>query len=141
MKLHLQIGTFVLFVICISGLCCSGRSNPGVSEGAKNRGDASEETIPYEIVENEERPDGKCLMQLVVSETASQQEVLKLAEILRQKYTGKLGSICVFDSREALRRRLDAAYPEKELIRHWLIEIEGDTGPEHVKWIAEGRDH
>src|SRR4029077_11052101 len=66
-----------------------------------------------------------------------------LAESLRQEYSGRFATICIFDSREASQRRTDESYPEKELSRHWLVVVDwgGDTGSkEEIRWVAEGRD-
>ncbi len=104
-------------------------------------GGGSEKTMPYEVLEKKHRPDGKFIMSLLVSETATKEDVMKLAESLRREHAGKIASISIFDSSEAWRRHLDETYPEKELSRHWLLVIDGDrSGGEEIRWVAEGRN-
>lgn len=106
---------------------------------------ANEKTISYEVLKKVKRGDGKLVMELLVSEAASKQEVLKLAESLQREYGGKYAYIDIFDSREAWQRRPDESYPEKEFRRHYLVQIAGvDMGwkdSQEIHWLAEGRDH
>jgi len=84
------------------------------------------------------------MIDVLVSEAAPKQDIMKLAESLRDQHAGKYAVICIFDSREAQRRREDLTYPENELSRHWLVVIDwgGDTGSkEEIRWVADGRDH
>jgi hypothetical protein len=104
---------------------------------------ASEQTIPYEVLKKDKRRDGKLIIELLVSESAKKDEVMKLAESLRREYAGRYAFISIFDSREAARRREDFSYPERELSRHWLVVVDwgGDTrSREEIRWVAEGRD-
>jgi hypothetical protein len=106
----------------------------------------AEPTIPYEVLKNTKRPNGQFDMYVVVSEAASREDVLKLAESLRREHAGKYATISIFDPREACQaaHRLDEKYPAKELARHWLVAIVADPAfndGQEIKWVAEGRDH
>ncbi len=104
-------------------------------------GGKEEKTIPYEILKKEKRRgDGKLFLEVLVSEAAPKQEVLKLAESLRREHSGKFADISIYDSREAFQRQFNETYPEKKLLRHNLVVIAGDLG-EKIRWIGEGRDH
>jgi hypothetical protein len=124
------------------------------SEAKSADGPAAEgDTIPYEVLRKEKRRgDNKLAIDVLVSETASRPEVMKLAEQLRREYDGKFATICIWDSREAWRKHpamlkaslegktgKDMPYDEKELDRHWLVVISGYLGQE-IRWVAEGRD-
>jgi hypothetical protein len=122
------VGFFVLFLFLY---CLNSKSSLGQKR--------TESTIPYQIVKSVKRLDGKLIMEVIVSETASQKEVLDLAENLRQEYAGAFASIIIFDSHEAWRRHLDMTYPEEELSKHWLVNIADFLGGEEVRWVAEGR--
>jgi hypothetical protein len=109
--------------------------------GGKQGADGNEKTIPYEVLKKEKRRgDGKLFLEVLVSEAAPKQEVMKLAESLRRQHARKFAHICIYDSREAFQRQFDETYPEKELDRHNLVVIAGDLG-EEIRWIGEGRDH
>ena len=105
-------------------------------EGEESR----KKNIVYEVLKNKKRGDGKVFLDVLVSETASKQDVLRLAESLRREHAGKFATIGIYDSREAFQRQADEAYPEKDLLRHSLVVISGDLG-EEIRWIGEGRDH
>jgi len=114
------------------------------SQEERRKQEEADKTISYEVLENvPRRLDGKLLMDLLVSEAASRQEVMKLAESLHRKYVGKYAYMSIFDSREAQRRQRDETYPEKQLSQHWLVTMDGGlTGSKaEILWIAEGRDH
>ena len=132
----------------------------GMILGCRGGDKATENTIPYEVLKNEKhRGDGKLVLEVLVSEAASKQDVLKLAESFRQQHAGKFFSISIYDSRAAYLREielntpaeLDKAFasPEKkrewlkavkELQRHWLVSISVNDG-EEIRWHGEGRDH
>jgi hypothetical protein len=99
----------------------------------------SGKTIPYDVLEKKSRADGKQIMSLLVSETESREDVMKLADSIRREHGGKIASISIFDSREAWRRHLDETYPETELTRHWLVQIGDGLGGEDVRWVAKER--
>jgi hypothetical protein len=105
----------------------------------------SDGVISYEVLKKTEKR-GDIILDVLVSEDASKEEVMKLGEKLRKKYSdklGKLGVICIYDTREAQRRRTDDSYPETELSKHWLVVISGlESDPvKQVRWVAEGRGH
>jgi hypothetical protein len=105
----------------------------------------NEKTIPYEVLSKREVADITLQMSILVSDTAPRQDVLNLAESLRRQYAGKYEylAIEIYDSREAHRRHFDLTYGERELFRHWLVEIGGLSwnDGQDIHWLAEGRDH
>jgi len=105
---------------------------------------SDDNTIPYEVLSkwNPRRGDNDYFgMHILVSETASKQQVLKLAEALKRKHAGKYIAIHIWDSREAQRRQGDETYPEKELFRHYLVVMYDEPIDPKIQWVAEGRDH
>jgi hypothetical protein len=110
-------------------------------EVAKAQADEERKTISYEILKQIPRGDRKLIIDVLVSERATKQEILKLAGNLRREYAGKYGVITIYDSRVASQRHHDESYPEKELFLHWLVELaDWDEGKE-IKWLAPERDH
>lgn len=104
---------------------------------------ASSAPLSYKVLSESKRKNDKFSMNILVSEKASQQEVLNLAEYLRQKYYGKYNIINIFDSKEAWAGRMDDAYPEKKFWKHYLVQIGGKGWPDgkEIHWFADGRDH
>lgn len=103
--------------------------------GAKRAGS----TISYQILK---KWNGG--MHILVSETASRNEVMNLAENLRREDGGKSFVIDIFDSHETWQSRESGneAYPEKEFWRHYLVQIGGGRSDgQKIHWVAEGRDH
>jgi hypothetical protein len=125
----------LLVAACVTVIPACGGGDPKF-EGRE----ASEKSIACEVLRCKKRADGKFFIDFLVSDSASKEEVLKLAESLRQQYDGKFACISIFDSREAWRRHEDLSYPEKELDRHWLVVIDGDSG-QKISWVAEGRQN
>ena len=105
----------------------------------------SEQTlIPFEMLRQWSIPAGGVGMEILVSEKASKEEVLSLAQHLRSKYLSKgYIFIQIFDSREAYKHRDDSRYPEKKYFKHFLVEIGRNpkTGYDKINWVAEGRGH
>lgn len=80
-------------------------------------------------------------MELLVKNGASKQDVIALANYLRQKYsTSPRIWIDIFDDREAWSRRPDPKYPESEFVRHWLVAIRVPHktmgGKQEIEWLA-----
>ena len=100
--------------------------------------------IPYDVLESKKIPFG-LTMDILVNETATKEEVIKLAESLRQKHINTHRGISIFDSREAQHRQLDKSYPEAELSKHWLVTITRNVIDEGkldtIRWVAEGRNY
>jgi hypothetical protein len=113
--------------------------------GSGTQGKRDEKAISYEVLKKVNRKsDGKLIMDVLVPDKASKQDILNLAETLRREHAGKFATISIFDNRDAWKHQQDEAYPEKELSKHWLVVVDwgGDTGAkEEVRWVAEGRDH
>ena len=101
-------------------------------------------TLDYEVLREWDIPAGGIGMELLVSETATKEEVLALANSLRSKYLPR-GSIfiTIFDSKEAYTRIDDPTYPEEEYFKHLLVSIgrNPNTGYDEILWVAEGRGH
>lgn len=81
-------------------------------------------------------------MDILVSECASKEEVLKLARKLRKESKPK-GSvfISIFDTKEAWRNRENSDYPDSKYFKHFLVSIiiNPHTGHEQLIWMAKGR--
>jgi len=109
-----------------------------LAQQAKQEG---EKTIPHEVLRKWD-VGTKFGMNLLVSERASRQDILSLAESLTQRYHDKYFVIDIFHSREAWRNREDDDYPEKDYWQHYLVQIGGEwRDGQEVHWVAEGRDH
>ncbi len=101
-----------------------------------------EKIISYEVLKKWDSAVGRFSMELLVSETASRQDILNLAKSLARRYAGKYLAIQIFDSREAWRNRWNEGYSEKEYAKHFLVDISGDwKDGKEIHWIAEGRGH
>jgi hypothetical protein len=151
---HIQtIGNVVLVLICVSGCSCPGSTPTGKAdrnsepaETYKSDG-VAEKTIPYEIVHNKKRKDdGRLVMDVLVSEKESKENVIKLGTFLSRKYAGKYAFISIYDARRALQAGIveDLAYPQKEFDLHCLLVADwgGDLREkEEIRWCAKGRDH
>jgi hypothetical protein len=105
-----------------------------------------EKLIPFEVLKEWRRGDGKVFLYVLVSEKASKADVMKLAEHLWQR--DDIATLNVFDARAAFESeqwqeqnlRDNPAYPQKELSRHWLAQgLEKSEGGK-VEWIAQGRE-
>jgi len=108
---------------------------------AKSKAEEERKTISYEVLKQIPRGDRKLIIDVLVSERATKQEVLKLANNLRREYAGKYGVITIYDSRVASQRHHDETYPEKELFLHWLVEIADWNEGKEIQWLAPERDH
>lgn len=104
-------------------------------------GCAGEKTIPYEVLEKSDvQKRGRFNMSILVSETASKEEVMALARSLQKKFAGEFALIEIYDSRETFRRIMDETYPAEEIGRHLLVAIlDGD--PKGPDWMGTLRDH
>lgn len=138
-------------LFCSGVLICGGVVVYGIRENGAFKGDVEEATIArgihYEILRQWDVNDEGLGMEILVDESASKRDVMKLAESLSKEYAGKYSVIDIYDSREACESRLDPSYPEKNLDRHWLVQMAPkgkvfawDDGQE-VHWIAKGRTH
>jgi len=100
--------------------------------------------IDYDVLRSWNIPTGGVGFDILVSEHASKDEVLKLASELRNENLSK-GKVIIFifDSREAWLNRDNDNYPEDEYFRHFLVRVlvNQQTGFDEIKWVAKGRDH
>ena len=110
--------------------------------GQQARQDA-DTIISYEVLRRW-NVGNKFSMELLVSDMASQNDVLKLAESLQRRYAGQYNTIDIFDSRMAWQSRadLDESYPDKEYWRHYLVQISEVLWQDNkIHWVAKGRGH
>jgi hypothetical protein len=63
-----------------------------------------EKPIPHEVLKQVTRDDGKLVVDFLVDGDATKEDVLKLAESLKQEYAGKYASMYIYGSREAWQR-------------------------------------
>ncbi len=121
------------------------KRNPVVPEHDENAAQkkkkderASDKNISYEILKNVTGGKGK-MMDILVNDAASKEDVLMLAKSLQQQHGGNLSLISIFDSRGAWQQFEGGKklYSEPELERHWLCDVE----PNRIWWLAKGRDH
>ncbi len=101
-------------------------------------------TIDYQVIRQWAIPAGGIGMDILVSEEATKEEVLALANSLRSKYLpGGYIYIQIFDSLEAYSHREDLTYPQEEFMKHFLVDItrNPNTGYDEIRWVAEGRGH
>jgi len=102
------------------------------------------EILDYQVLREWDIPAGGIGMDLLVSETATKEEVLALATHLRAKYLPRgFIFISIFDSSEAYLRREDTSYPEEEYFKHFLVQITRNpkTGYDQIEWVAKGRGY
>lgn len=111
---------------------------PAVVESRKRKTDGP---IPYEVLSNKKVAGGKRAIAILVDESATKAEVMRLVPVLRKEYEGKYSAISIFDDREAWKRHLDETYPEKKLSLHWLVDLADGSQKGRDVWVAEGRDH
>ncbi len=100
--------------------------------------------IDYEILRQWKIPAGGIGMDTLVSEDATKEDVLALANSLRSKYLpGGYIYIQIFDSLSAYTHRDDRTYPEEEYFKHFLVGIARNpmTDYDKISWVAEGRGH
>jgi len=135
------------FLICI---LASVVLAAGLSIGCGEKTEAPK-TIDYQVlrqwsIPTWHTPGGGIGMELLVSEDATKEEVLALANSLRSKYLPRKDyfiTIQIFDSLEAYSHREDLTYPEEEYFKHFLIDItrNPNTGYDEISWVAKGRGH
>jgi len=77
-------------------------------------------------------------MELLVSPSATKQEVMTLARHLKSKYRSrnKYVWVNIFDSKIAYLRRDDMSYPQAEYWKHFLVQVNLSN---EVMWVAKGR--
>ncbi len=83
-------------------------------------------------------------MDILVSETATKEQVLKLANYLKKKHTSSgFIWISIFDLKDAWKHRDDENYPSEKYFNHFLaqISVNPSTGHNKVSWVAEGREN
>lgn len=82
-------------------------------------------------------------MDILVSPTATKDEVMRLAEKLRDDY-GQTGFVVlsIFDLREAWVDRQNNNYPGAKFWKHYLVQVWCPPlgGQEEIRWVAEGRE-
>lgn len=100
--------------------------------------------IQYDVLRSWNIPAGGVGFDILVSEQASKDEIIKLAAELRNENLSK-GNIVIniFDSPEAWQNRDNPNYPQDKYNRHFLVQVivNRKTGYDKITWDAKGRDH
>ena len=97
--------------------------------------------IEYQIL-REWKPKYGVGMELLVSEDAKKEDIMKLAKYLRHKYKNRsFINIDIFDNRDTWQNRDNQNYPEEEYFKHYLVNMvrNKNTGYDEIKWVAVGR--
>lgn len=112
---------------------------------------APPETLDYQVLREWDIPAGGIGMELLVSETATKEEVLALATYLREEYSNGHIYIYIFDSLEAHAARetetrtgkMPSNYSDEEYWKHHLVNIirNPTTGYDEIQWVAKGRGY
>jgi hypothetical protein len=108
--------------------------------------DATSSTVPYEVMVENRRADGKYITTVLVDEKVSKADALRLAESLWSK--GVYYQLTIVDSRavgneiewEAHNMRDNPRIPQEEMDKHCLLQCMKETTPQ-IRWFAPGRDH
>lgn len=99
----------------------------------------SDVSIKYNIVEQWSVGVKGVGMRIVVDPNASKEDVMRLANNLKNEYhVNDQVEINIFDSEMAARNQTNSLYPEKELFSHYLVSIRINraTGFSRIAWMA-----
>ncbi len=102
------------------------------------------ETLDYQVLREWDIPAGGIGMDLLVSETATKEEVLTLATYLRSKYSHKgYIVISILDSKEAQTNKIQGTMSDEEFRKHFLVQITRNpkTGYDEIEWLATERGY
>jgi DNA-directed RNA polymerase subunit RPC12/RpoP len=140
---NLAAGGVCLGAVALLGFCCVGIFSSGSSDP---KAASAQKPIPYDVLISNKNNSGKIRLDILVQETATKEEVLKLAAHLLKEYDGRYSIIDIFDAREAWQSREDddETYPQSEYFRHWLVHLDAldlKSDPRMDLWAARGRDH
>jgi|WetSurMetagenome_2_1015567.scaffolds.fasta_scaffold304766_2 hypothetical protein len=105
--------------------------------------------INYEILRSwtiptSHTPGGGYGMELLVSDSTTQDQAINLARYFHKKRKrDEFLIIQIFDSREAYDNRDNENYPEEKYFKHFLVDmtVNPNTDYDRVSWVAKGRDH
>ena len=107
--------------------------------------------IDYQVLREWKIPAGGIGMEFLVNESATREEVLALADHLREEYSDGYLIMDIFDSLEAHAARetetrtghLPSNYSDEEYWKHHLVNIirNPKTGYDEIQWVAEGRGY
>ena len=99
--------------------------------------------IDYEVLREWNLPAGGIGMELLVSETATREQVLALATYLHSKHSRGWLNISIYDSREAHASSLKGTLSDEEFLKHVLVSItrNPDTGYDKIEWLATERGY
>ena len=109
-------------------------------EGRESQVSEKQYTLEHKILKQWNFEDNGLGLIVLVSEKASKQEVLKLAEYLKNAHRDKELIIDIYDSEEAYLNRDNHAFSEEEYSKHLLVQI-AHWDDEKIKWSAVERDH
>jgi hypothetical protein len=99
-------------------------------------------TLDYQVL-REWDPDGGIGMELLVSETATKEEVLVLARYLRSEHSKGYLYISIYDSKQAQVDALKGTLSDEDFHKHFLVDIKRNpnTGVDEITWVATERGY
>jgi hypothetical protein len=98
---------------------------------------------PFKIIGRGDVGGKGLSMSIIVPGKMKKEEVMRLAEEIRNSSDGKYLYVQIFDLEEAQRNQANDKYPEKKYWKHFLVDIavNPSTGMNRIAWVAEGRNH
>jgi len=96
--------------------------------------------IPYKIVKEIKYPNEIYRRYVLVDEKAGKDQILKLAEYLKDEYNGHYVLMAIFDEQEAIDSidTTNKEYSNSKFYKHQLVMMKADGS---IVWVAEKRDH
>ena len=101
-------------------------------------------SLDYQVLREWDIPAGGIGMDILVSETATKEEALALANYLRSKYSYKgYIFISIYDSKEAQASNFQGTMSDEEFRKHFLVQITRNpkTGYDEIEWLATERGY
>ncbi len=100
--------------------------------------------LGYQVLREWDIPAGGIGMDILVSETATKEEALALANYLRSEYSYKGNLfISIYDSKEAQSSNFQGVMSDEEFRKHFLVQITRNkiTGYDEIEWLATERGY
>jgi hypothetical protein len=100
-------------------------------------------TLDYQVLREWDIPAGGIGMELLVSETATKEEVLALANYLRSEHPKGYLYISIYDSKQAQVDALKGTLSDEDFHKHFLVDISRNpkTGYDEITWVATERGY